>query len=330
MKLDAPKWIWSLATLVLLLAINAIFTPGFFAITVRDGNLFGTLVDILNRATPVALIALGMTLVIGTRGVDLSVGAIAAIAGTLAAVLINQPGANLNSVLLWVLVAGIVLGSINGALVSFFGVQPIVATLILMVCGRGIAQLLGNGQIITFEHPGLVFFGGGHLFGLPFSVTLVAVAFILVGSLCRRTALGLFVESIGDSPTAARFTGIPVRAIVFYAYLLTALLSCLAGLVIAGETKAADANNAGMYIELDAILAVVLGGTSLAGGRFSLFGSIVGALLIQTLTTTILMRGIAPEWTLVLKAILVLSVSLLQSESFRERVRVLRRPRVAA
>lgn len=320
MKRALPTWVWPLLALLALLLYNALFTPGFFSLEMREGQLFGSLVDILNRAAPIALISLGMTLVIATGGVDLSVGALVAISGAIAALAVNK-GLGLPVAMGYSLGACLVLGLCNGLMVGYLRMQPIVATLVLMVAGRGIAQLLSDGQIVTFTDPSLAFFGGGHLFGLPFSVTLVALGAGIVFLLSRRTAIGMFVEASGDNPVASRYAGIDVRTVHLFVYALTGVCAGLAGLVVAAETKAADANNAGLYFELDAILAVVLGGTALTGGRFNLAGTLVGALLIQALTTTILMKGVAAEWTLVVKALVVLGVCLLQSPDVSARLR---------
>lgn len=312
---------WTLTALVAILLFNFAFTPGFFHIALRDGNVYGSVIDIVNRAVPTMLVALGMTLVIATGGIDLSVGAIMAIGGAIAALGVTTGSRPFAVVVAGAMGVSTLLGIWNGLLVSLVRIQPIVATLVLLVAGRGIAQLLTDGQIITFQDPALSFLGEGHLFGLPFSITLLAVTLLLLWLLSRRTAMGLFVECVGDNPVASRFAGIDVRSVQLWVYTISGFCSGIAGLIVAGQTKAADPNNAGLYIELDAILAVVLGGTPLEGGRFSFTGTILGALLIQALTTTILTRGIAPEWTLVVKAALVLAVSLLQSEAFSRKVR---------
>jgi len=264
------------------------------------------------------LVALGMTLVIATGGVDLSVGAVLAIVGTVAAGMVTR-GVGIGPTLVWALVWALGLGLVNGGLVAFGKVQPIIATLILMVAGRGIAQLLSDGQIITFTDPSLSYFGSGHIASVPFSWFMVGGVWLALTLLVRRTALGLFIESVGDNPVAARISGINVVGVLGTVYAVVAVCAGLAGLLVVAETRAADANNAGLYIELDAILSVVLGGTSLTGGRFSLGGSLLGAIFIQALTTTILTKGVQVEWTLVVKAVVVLAVCLLQSPAWRTR-----------
>lgn len=318
---------WVLLILGAVLLMNWLFTPGFFRLVVKGGHLYGSLVDIISRAAPVMLLSLGMSLVIATGGVDLSVGATMAIIGSLAAKLVVDGAYGFLTVVCLCVVFGAALGLWNGALVSFLGVQPIVATLILMVAGRGIAQLLTNGQIITFENPSFVHLGSGFFAGLPVRCSIVLVSAILMYLLVRKTALGLFIEAVGDNEIGSRYSGINTRSIKCFAYAASGFFAAIAGLIVAADIKAADANNAGLYIELDAILAVVLGGTALTGGRFFLLNSLIGALLIQTLTTTILTRGVPVEFTLVVKAMMILMVCLAQSEQFRASVARLFRKR---
>ncbi|HEV8290975.1 MAG TPA: ABC transporter permease, partial [Tepidisphaeraceae bacterium] len=295
---------------------NLLFTPGFFALTVRDGRLYGSVIDILNRAAPVMLLALGMTLVIATGGIDLSVGAVMAITGACAALLVTKTGLPVAAVIAVSLGAALVAGLWNGLLVGVLQVPPIVATLILMVSGRGIAQLLTDGQIITFENRSLEFIGRGTFLGLPFTITLVLLVFLIVVFAQTRTPAGLFIEATGDNETASRYSAVNTRAVKLLVYSVCAVCAGMAGLIVTADIKAADANNAGLWLELDAILATVIGGTPLQGGRFYPAASLVGAILIQTLMTTILTRGIPVEFTLVVKALVIIAVCLLQSEAF--------------
>jgi len=334
---ERPSWLWAALALALVLLFNLVATPGFFGVTVSEGRLYGSLIDILNRMAPVALLSLGMTLVIATRGVDLSVGAVMAISGSVAASLIARPEGNLlrfldiggsvPAIVGVALAVGLVCGLFNGWLVSAAKIQPIVATLLLMVAGRGVAQLLTDGQIITFHHAGFAALGSGATAGLPNPFWLVVLAAIAVFGLTRGTALGTFIEAVGSNPVAARNVGLRTGAVILTVYAVSGVCAALAGLIGTADIQAADANNAGLYLELDAILAVSVGGTLLSGGRFSLGGSLVGAALMQALTTTILTRGVPPEMTMVIKALVVLLVCLLQAPAFHE---VLRRRKVAA
>lgn len=311
--------------LVALLLINVPFTPDFFSVHLKDGHLYGSLVSIVLFGSPLILVALGMTLVIATGGIDLSVGAVVAIAGALACLFVSKQ-ADQNSVsgvliaFAVALGAALVCGAWNGLLVARLGIQPIIATLILMVAGRGIAQLITDGQIITVNSDSYSLIGGGYWLTLPFSIFVVALVVAASMALTRRTALGLLIEAVGGNAEASRLVGIRSRRIKIMAYTFCALCAGIAGLMISSNVSAADGNNAGLFIELDAILAVVIGGTSLTGGRFHLGGTIIGALIIQTLTTTIYTIGVPTQTNLVFKAVVVIIVCLMQSPAFRAKV----------
>lgn len=313
---------WPLTVLASLLLFNLFYDPSFFSIKVRDGHLYGTVIDILNFGAPLILVSIGMTLVIATKGIDLSVGSIVAITGAMACLTISK-GADQNALGLVLtavglsLVLSLALGLWNGFLVAGVGIQPIIATLILMVAGRGIAQLITSGQIITVSSDNYEYIGTGALFTLPFSIFIVAVVFAAASLLTRKTSIGMFIEAVGNKPVASRLAGIRSRSVMIAVYLFCGLCAGIAGLILSSNVSSADGNNAGLWYELDAILAVVIGGTSLNGGRFYLAGTVIGALIIQTLTTTIYMTGVPPEITLVVKAFVVLVVCLIQSESFR-------------
>jgi simple sugar transport system permease protein len=201
----------------------------------------------------------------------------------------------------------------NGVLVAGLRLQPIVATLILMVAGRGLAQLLTDGQIVTVYYQPFFFLGSGYLAGLPFSLLVVAVVFAVTVLLMRKTALGLFIQAVGINPVAARLAGLRTASLIVFVYMFCSACAGLAGMLITSNIKSADANNAGLLLELDAILAVTLGGTSLAGGKFSLAGSMIGALIIQTLTYTIYSLGVPPEVNMVVKSVVVFVVCISQS-----------------
>jgi simple sugar transport system permease protein len=321
--LSRGRLFWPVLGLVGLLVFNLLFSPGFFAIEIRDGRLYGTLLDILNHSSKVMILAIGMTLVIATEGIDLSVGSVMAIAGAVAALLVTTTGLPFVLVLGIALAVALVAGIGNGVLVAWGGIQPIVATLILMVSGRGLAMRIANEQIITFEHAGFVFIGNGHFLGLPFPFVLAIAMFAITALLTRKTALGLFIEASGSNETAARYAGIAVRHVKLAVYGICGLCAGLAGLIATSNIKAADSSLVGQMMELDAIFAVVVGGTALTGGRFSLLGSMLGALLIQTLTTTMYNQGVPSAIAPVPKAIVIVLVCLLQSEKFRA---ALRRP----
>jgi simple sugar transport system permease protein len=319
--------LYPLLALAAILLFNLVFTDGFFRIEIKNGHLFGSLIDIFNRGAPVILITIGMTLVYATGGVDLSVGAVIAISGAMAAQLIRPDyvkgvleygdQTSLIIVLLVPLTLSVILGLWNGFLVAYIGVQPIIATLILMTVGRGIAQLITRGQIIVFEHPPFQFMGSGFFLGLPFPIILVILVFVLTWAFTRKTSLGLFIETSGANALASHYMGIPVKLIKTLTYGFSGFCAGLAGLIITADIKAADANNAGIFMELDAIAAVIIGGT-INGGRFSMAGAIIGALIIQSLTTTIITRGVPPQVVLVFKAFIIILVALIQSKKLRD------------
>jgi simple sugar transport system permease protein len=311
---------WPLLALLTILLLNLFLNPGFFRFHVRDGHLYGSIVDILNRGAPVMLLSLGMTLVIATGGVDLSVGAVMALAGAVSAVLIAEHHVHPIVAIAAGLGVSVVAGAWNGVLVAYLRLQPIVATLILMVAGRGIAMLITDGQHVRVSDPTFLAIGRGWFAGLPLSVTIVAGTLLVLSLATRRTAIGLFVESVGNNPTAARYAGVEERMVKVLVYAFSGLCAGIAGLIAASNLGEADAGAVGQYSELDAILAVVVGGTALAGGRFSLVGSIIGALVMQTLTTTILQSNVRPATTMVVKAVVVIAVCLLQSEAFRNKI----------
>jgi len=331
---------WPCTTLLLLLVVCAVFNPAFLGVAWQGGHLYGNLVDILNRAAPLMVVSMGMTLVIAVRGLDISVGAVVAIAATVAALMIggsfSAGGEVASRFPLWLALAtalgvAAACGLWNGLLVVKAGMQPIVATLILMVAGRGIAQLLTGGQIITVYYAPFYTLGNGFLLGIPVALWIAAALWAVLHLVLSRSALGLFIRAIGGNPEAARVAGVRSSAITLCVYTFCGLAAGVAGLIISSNVKSADANNAGQLLELDAILAVTLGGTALTGGRFTLAGTIIGALIIQTLTSMIYSLGVPPEVNLVVKAALVFAVMLLQSAGFRALVmRVARNPRPGA
>jgi len=321
----ASKLLWPCVALGLLLLYNLLWTDGFFRLEWRDGHLFGSTIDVLKNGSLVMLLSLGMTLVIATGGVDLSVGAVMAIAGAVAAGLIEQGRLGLPAVLALSVGVCVLAGMFNGLLVAVLRIGPLVATLVLMVAGRGVAMLVTEGRRITIhqayhDYGQFVYIGNGFLFYLPLAVTIVVVATGVTMLLTRKTALGLFIEAVGDNDVASRYAGINAAAVKFAVYTCSGLFAAVAGLIYTSNIRAADPSKTGLFLELDAIMAVVIGGTALTGGRFYLLGSLVGALLIQTLTTTMLMHGLSTDQALVPKAVMVVAVCLLQSAEFRRRV----------
>lgn len=318
MRILRHRLFWPAAALVTLLIVNTVANPNFAKVTLRDGQLYGNPVTILRDSAPLMLVALGMTIVIATRGIDLSVGAIMAVSGAVALTIIDSSGdpGSLGTVLIAVVVAvlvGLVLGLWNGFLVSVLGIQPIIATLVLMLAGRGVALLITGGFITTVNSAPYKFIASGYLILLPFAFFVWVAAVAVVSLLERRTALGMLTESVGINPEASRLAGVRSRGIIWSAYIASGVLAGIAGVIAASNTMAADANSAGQLIELYAILAVVLGGTSLMGGKFSIAGTVIGVLTVQALEKAILFLGVPPAQSPVFFAIVVIVVVLLQS-----------------
>jgi simple sugar transport system permease protein len=329
-RIRGNRLVLPLAALALILLFDAFYAPSFFKIGIQDGHLYGNLIDVLNNGAPLALVAIGMTLVIATGGVDLSVGAVIAISAAMGAVLINPALGNelisnailtqdatntpLPLILLADLAAGTLCGLWNGFLVSRARIQPIVATLILMVAGRGIAQLITNGQIMTIYYTPYFWFGNGYILGLPVSIYIVAVVFLLAWLLVRKTSIGMFIESVGINSKASFYSGINEKNVKLLAYTFCGFCGAVAGLILSSYVHSADGNNNGLNYELDAILAVVMGGTLMTGGRFSLLASVIGALVIWTFALTVYTLGVPANALLAAKAVLVMIVILLYSD----------------
>jgi len=319
------RFLWTALALIIILLVNRMTSPNFFNINLVNGHLRGGLINILDSSAPYILLTVGMTLVIATKGIDLSVGAVMAICAAVAVELINeyereatafyyQPG----FVILITIGVGAICGLWNGILVAFLDLQPIIATLILMVAGRGVAQLITNGQSPTFTNESLASIGNGSILGIPSPVIIAFTVLILVTLLVRRTALGLLIEAVGVNDRASYYAGIQARFIKLFVYVVSGVCAAIAGMIVAGDVQTADPHQAGLFSELDAILAVVIGGTALNGGRFYLALSAMGVLIIQSLLVGLYVSDLHPTTNLVVKAVVVLAVLLLQSSEFRE------------
>ena len=288
--------------LALLVLFNLFFTTNFATA--------GTILGLLSQATFVLLVALGLTLVIGTGGIDLSVGAIMAIAS---AVIPLYLGYTWPVAVLVALIFCVLAGMLNGFLVAYVGMQPIVATLALFVGGRGFAQVLVNGQLQTISDPGFLALWRATVFGVPMPVVVAAVVAVLVGLLVRRTTFGRYVLAVGGNRTASYLSGHPVRIVLVAVYAISGLLAGLAGTLATARLAAGDPATIGLLIELDAIAAVVIGGTPLSGGRMNVGGTVAGAILMLVISATFVMNNINPIYAQMLKAaIIVLAVYIQQ------------------
>ena len=291
--------------LALLVAFNLAFTANFATV----GNLRLQLIQVV----PVAIVALGMALVIGTEGIDLSVGATMAIAAALLPLYLGYSP--------WVaipiaLAAGGVVGLVNGGLVAFVGVQPIVATLGLLVAGRGIALVIAQGRLTELFDPTLAAIGTDRVAGVPITVLVAAAVAGLVGLVVRRTTFGRRVVAIGGNRGASVLAGLPVRRTLVIVYVVSGLLAALAGILDTARLSAADPSFVGLLIELSAITAVVVGGTPLSGGRVRILGTLAGALLMQLISATLIKHDL-PDSTarMIAAAIIVAAVYLQRSRT---------------
>jgi len=334
-RITESRLFFPIVALSFILLFDFVFIPGFFNIEVRNGNLHGSVIDILRNGSTVMILAIGMTLVIATGGVDLSVGATMAIAASVAGILMN-PSALKNEVFFvtdptytfqpltvvigTALLVSILCGLWNGVLVAYMRIQPMVATLILMISGRGIAQLITNGLRVQITYKPYAYIGQGWII-LPFSLYIVAFVFALTWLITRKTAIGMFIESVGTNFRSSFFSGINEKKLKLMVYAFCGFCAGIAGLVASSNIRTSDANNIGLTTELDAILAVVIGGTSMSGGRFSLLASMIGALVMQAITQSMYAFGVPAFALQAIKAVVVILVILLYSEQVRGWIR---------
>jgi galactofuranose transport system permease protein len=289
------------AALVLLILVNAIFTQNF-----ADLDNFR---NILVQVTPTMLVAIGMTFVIATGGIDLSVGSLMAIASAVAAVSLDY---GTFPAILAALGVATVLGAFNGWLIAKFRIQPIVVTLALLIAGRGIAQVISGGQLIPFTNQTFEFFGKGSVGGVPMPIILMLLIVAFAIFVLRATIFGRHVVAVGGNENAARLSGVSVDRTKMIVYALSGLLAGIAGLIYTARLGASDASNVGVNIELDAIAATVIGGTALSGGRATVIGTVIGAFIMQVISTSFNMRGYSFSYSLVIKAAIIILVVYLQ------------------
>ncbi len=292
----------ALGALVALVLFNAFFTPNF----ATSGNLW----NVLLQVSPVLLTSIGMTFVIATQGVDLSVGSVMAVAAAIAAVLVDR---GVVVAVVAALVGAMMIGALNGTLIAMLRVQPIVIPLATLIAGRGLAQIISrNGELVTIGDPALLLVGRGELGPIPAPVLISVGATIIAMLVFRLTPFGRYVLAVGGNPAAARLSGVPVRATLIKVYVASALLAAVAGVIVAARLGASDAAKIGQNMELDAIAAVVVGGTALTGGRATIAGTLIGALIMQVIATSFNMLLVPYALSLALKAAIILVAVYLQ------------------
>lgn len=337
-NLTSKRNFMPLFCLAVMLVVAVIASPDFFKISVQNGVFYGRVIDVINRGSEVVILAVGMTLVVAaSAGTDISVGAVMAVvaAVTCSFVAGGQQSVNeyINNPILGVLLGiavGILCGCFNGFLVAKMKIQPMVATLILFTAGRGIAQLLTDGQI-TYVRVDSFKRLGGSIPGVPIPTSVFITIIVVIATMIflKKTAMGMYVESVGVNPVASRLVGLNSTRIIFLVYAFSGFCASIAGLINCSRIYSADANNIGLNLELDAILSVALGGNSLGGGRFSILGSVIGAYTIQTLTTTLYAASVSADEIPVYKAIVVVVIVTLQSPEFKKMIRRLSAKRSA-
>lgn len=315
--------------LIVMLIVNAIITPGFFKISINNGVLYGFLVDILNRSSELIILAVGMTFVAASsRGTDISVGTVAAVSGALIVRCLGSSydGYAMNPALavFFGMLIAIACGCFNGFLVAGLNIQPMVATLIMFTAGRGIAQLissteLATGVILYVRMESYKYIGGfipGCIVPTPIFIAIAFVAITYV--VTTKTAMSTYVQTVGINPKAGRLVGINSVMVIFFCYVFMGLCSGVTGLIASSRIYSSDANNIGLNMEMDAILAVALGGNSLGGGKFNLAGSVIGAITIQCLTTSLYAVGVSADQLPVYKAVIVILIVTFQSPAFKK------------
>jgi galactofuranose transport system permease protein len=299
----------ALAALVVLFVYNAVATPYFLT---PQSLLF----ILLRQAAPIAIVAVGMAIVIGTGGIDLSVGSVMAIAGQVGASLVLDDQPFLLAIVAALLVSALC-GLFNGTLVARFGVQPIIATLILFIAGRGIAQLITNGELQPLSDPEFQWIGLARPFGVPAQVIIAVVVAVVAWLVMRLTVFGRYVLAVGGNETAARLAGVPAARVKLLAYVTSGVLAGLVGLIAVSATSASDANNTGVGMELDAIAAVAVAGTPLTGGRVTVWGAVVGAVMLKLLQNTLITHGVPKEVAQIIEGAVIVAALWLQRQETR-------------
>lgn len=299
-----------LLALAVLILLNVALTPNFLAVQSLSVNI--------SQVATIAIVALGMTLVIASGGIDLSVGSVMAVSGALAPIIFlsawgqANPSLGLTASIIVPLLVATFCGLFNGVLVAFVGVQPIIATLILFISGRGIAQVLTSGNLQTFTNPSFTWLGTGRILGLPVQGWIALVLTLVLGWIVRRTVYGRYLLAVGGNERAAVLAGVPVARVKLATYMIAATLAGLAGLIVVAINSASDAARIGQLMELDAIAASVVGGAALSGGRAPIMGTLLGAVFIQLMGYTLIANGISDEMTLIVTAAIIAAAVWLQ------------------
>lgn len=295
------------AVLVIMLLLNIFITKNFFSL--------GTFWNIVTQTCTIILTGMGMTMVISTGGIDISVGSVMALSGMVTALLLPYG-------IVPAMLVGLLLSACSGAIAGFFvgklKVQPMVVTLALMIGVRGVAQVVNDAKIYSITGKNADAFkllGSAKIAGLvPVQIIPIVLVIALVWFIMNKTVLGSRIQAVGDNANSARLAGINSTKTLMFVYMTSAVLAGLAGIFATAKIGAADANSLGNLAELDAIAAVAVGGTSMSGGRAKIFGTLVGALIMQLINITVNMNNITYEYASILKAIIIVAAVYIQTE----------------
>jgi len=307
--MDFAKKYSAIILLGALLLLNAFITPNFFKLN----NLNNTITQIC----PIILCGMGMTLVISTAGIDISVGSVMAVAGVLTAQIMPSIGV-VPAVLLAVAVS-IVIGCFTGIMVGKLRLQAMVVTLGLQLGLRGLSQVLCGGRDIYFNKLGavgeeLAAWGSSKIAGIPVQIIPIVIAVAFTYILVEKTVLGRQIQAVGDNSKSSSLAGISTAKTMMFVYGMSAAFAAMAGVFQAAKVRVAAGSSLGQLAELDAIAAVVIGGTSMSGGKAHVFGTVIGALIMQMITLTCVMNNIPDQYAQVLKAIIIVVAVFIQRE----------------
>ncbi|RZN57655.1 ribose ABC transporter permease [Avibacterium paragallinarum] len=294
----------SILALIVLIVIVSSINPNFFTMD--------NLLNILRQTSVNAIIAVGMTFVILTAGIDLSVGSVLALTGAIAASLVNLD-LSIFIVIPLVLLCGTLLGGISGVIIAKGNVQAFIATLVTMTLLRGVTMVYTDGRPISLGFSDVAdqfsFLGTGYLFNIPFPIWLMAMIFLIAWYILKHTPMGRYIYALGGNESATRLSGINVDKVKIFVYAVSGFLATVAGLIVTSRLSSAQPT-AGVSYELDAIAAVVVGGTSLMGGKGRIFGTLIGALIIGFLNNALNLLDISSYYQMIAKSIVILAAVL--------------------
>lgn len=294
----------ALSVLIMLVLMNVLITPNFASIN--------TLWNILIQVSTVMLVALGMTIVVSSGGIDISVGSVMAVASIVVA---KALGLGVLPAIGIALVVSACFGLFGGWMIAHFRIQPIIVTLTLMISGRGIGQVINDAQLLNFTEPKFSYFGIHRFWGvLPIQVVVMVIAIAIVYVIMNRMTFGTYVQAMGDNYKASRLAGVNIYLTTIIVYVLCSLLAGMAGIMETARLSAGDANAVGRLIELDAIAAVAVGGTLLNGGKANVIGTVIGALIMLVITVSMNMNNIPYSYALLLKSIIIILAVYIQRE----------------